>query len=220
MRVSQSRTASPRSSQTMGGAGRAFGAQGMARSLRRDASRGFRTEPRRKLIRMLALTTFCVAMLTGCGSTSEPKPVPESTDAKDTASAAEETYTSYIRATNELDLTDPDSAEPAYQWLAGAALATEREAVTTAHAQSLSRDGESLVTLFELREADGSDPILADACVDVSDVTVVNSAGESVVAPDRAKFQSVRVTLEPTKSTQTGLAITDLDGRNDGPTCE
>ncbi|WP_158685269.1 hypothetical protein [Microbacterium halophytorum] len=127
---------------------------------------------------------------------------------------------SYIEATNAVNFGDPSTAEPVFDWLTGQALADEREAFSNAHAERASRSGESTVTLFELAQSgDASEAIEAYVCLDVSGVEILNESGDSVVAPDRPNVQSVAVTLVESSRTPTGLTVSNMTGRDQGPSC-
>lgn len=163
-----------------------------------------------------------LALVVAC--TPETKPAPEPTGfatEEEALEAARETFESYVEATNAVDFSDPESAEPVYAWLTGDALASERESVTTSHAEERERSGMAVVTLTEPAEMDLDVPtVTLNSCVDVSDVEIHDASGESVVSEDRLPVQPVVVVLVSSDTTPTQLAIQTLDGREGDPKCD
>lgn len=98
--------------------------------------------------------------------------------------AAAETYRGYIGALNRVNFADPQSFEGVFVWLTGPALSTERESVSVYHAESLTRTGDTTIVRIEPESFDGSEVVI-DVCIDVSEVEVVDSNGESIVPADR-----------------------------------
>ena len=140
-----------------------------------------------------------------------PEPTPSTTvsgfaSEEEAFRAAEATYRAYIDALNDVDLADPATFEPVYAWLIGDALAGSKESFSRMHAEKLSVSGDSSVPRVEPRVA-GREEVVVDACLDVSDVKLVNASGQSVVSQTREDQQPRRVTFSP-GGTPTGLTIT------------
>lgn len=175
---------------------------------------------------MTALTggaLLALALLLG-GCTPEPAPqptpTPPFTSEEEAFAAAEATYRAYVDALNQVDLSDPATFEPVFAWTTGKANAGARETFSEMHAEQWQVDGPTVVAKV-VPTADGwaENFVQLDVCLDVSSVTLVDRDGNSVVAPDRSDVQAMRVTTEPAK-TPTGMAISDIDGREDGPSCD
>jgi hypothetical protein len=92
-----------------------------------------------------------------------------------------------------------------YAWLIGDALAGSKESFSRMHAEKLSVSGDSSVPRVEPRVA-GREEVVVDACLDVSDVKLVNASGQSVVSQSRKDRQPMRVSFSAARSA-TGLAI-------------
>jgi hypothetical protein len=172
-----------------------------------------------------ALTAVVLALaagaVTGCGSPT-PSPTPSATPAfateEEAFAAAEATYRAYVEALNAVDLSDPATFEPVYAWTTGDANAGARESFSQMHADGWTVGGQSTVALFQLH--DYAEDIVADVCLDVSLVTVVDASTTSMVDPERSNVQAMRVRFHDTSASTTGLVIANIDGRSDGPTCE
>ncbi|MFE5410267.1 hypothetical protein [Microbacterium sp. NPDC056569] len=168
-----------------------------------------------------ALGALLALGLTGCTTPGPPEPTPTSAFSSEAEAfaAAEETYRAYVDALNQVDLSDPETFEAVYELTTGDANAGARKTFTQMHADGWIVEGPTTVSALEPNVLQPeSDEVVLDVCLNVSQVTLVDSQGVSVVADDRRDIQSMRVTFEPS-STTTGLAIALIDGRNDGLTC-
>jgi hypothetical protein len=87
------------------------------------------------------------------------------------------------------------------------------------HADGWSVTGHSIPTLVRLASAT-REKIDLDVCIDVSEVELVDAAGASKVGADRPDVQRMLVTVVPSPSSGTQLAISEFNGREDGPTCD
>ncbi len=156
------------------------------------------------------------------GGAPEPEPEPTGFASEEEAlEAARATYEGYIEATNNVDTSDLETAEEVFGWLTGEALTDARATYSEAHADATSRQGDSVVTLVQLHEVDlTKSKVSADACLDVSQVDVLDSEGESMVTADRDPIQAIRVDLVHSDDTTTNLAISYTTGRDEGPECE
>lgn len=156
---------------------------------------------------VLALLAVLIGATVGCGSKRPPSPTPTPLFAseEEAFAAAEETYSAYADATNATDLMDPATFEPVFAWLVESANESARKTYSGLHAEGLTRSGVTTFDSFTPRDFDG-ERIRADLCIDVSQVTVVDSSGASVVPIDRPVRQPVEVIFVEAK-TSTNLAI-------------
>ena len=158
--------------------------------------------------------------ISGCSPQPEPEDPPQFASEEEAFAAAEETYRAYVDALNHVDLSDPETFEDVYAWTTAEANAGARESFSQMHADGWIVDGETRIQLAEPR--DWSDPrqsVELDICLDVSDVTLVDSAGQSVVAADRRDVQSMHASLVTAQSSSTGLLISLIEGREGAPEC-
>ncbi|MEV5071819.1 hypothetical protein MRBLMI12_003467 [Microbacterium sp. LMI12-1-1.1] len=169
-----------------------------------------------------ALGAILVLALAGCSTpeSPEPTPTPAFSSEAEVFAAAEATYRAYVDALNQVDLSDPETFEAVYELTTGEANSGARETFSQMHADRWVVDGPTVVDLLEPSQTQPtSGYVEIDVCLDVSQVTLVDSDGESVVASDRRDVQSMRVALEPSPTNPTGFAISRIDGREDGPAC-
>lgn len=149
----------------------------------------------------------------------QPTPTPTFTSEAEAFAVAEATYRAYVDALNQVDLADPETFEAVYAWTTGDLNAGERQLFSRMHADGESVAGMSSIELFLPTKFDASKGlVVADVCLDVSEVEVTNNSGVSVVSPDRVDTQYMRVSFVPS-SGGTGLALESVNGRNDGPAC-
>ncbi|WP_144237975.1 hypothetical protein [Microbacterium sp. C448] len=160
------------------------------------------------------------ALLAGCAAdpVAEPTPSPSFTSEAEAFAAAEATYRAYVDALNHVDLADPETFEAVYAWTTGDANAADRKLFAQMHADGEVVSGKSEVKTFAPTTVSDDSSVGADVCLDVSAVDVHNVDGVSIVSPDRVDVQSMRLQLVPSLS-ETGLAITSIVGRADGPPC-
>nr|BFF11171.1 hypothetical protein GCM10025699_24740 [Microbacterium flavescens] len=172
---------------------------------------------------MILVAVALAGILAGCAPASEPAPTPTSafTDEAEAFAAAEETYRAYVDALNAVDLSDPETFEDVYAWTTGDANAGARESFSEMHADQLTVDGTTKVNAIAPSPTQEGNPehIELDVCLDVSDVTLVNREGTSVVAEDRRDIQTMRVTVQLASEGSPTSLISEIDGRDDGLTC-
>jgi ABC-type transport system substrate-binding protein len=171
---------------------------------------------------LLAVAGIALALvLAGCRPEPAVEPTPTFSSETEAFAAAEATYREYVKALNAVDLSDPETFDPAYTWTAGEANAGLRELFSQMHADGWVVAGESVVVLvapLDITDLEG-DVALA-ACLDVSGVTVVDDAGQSVVEADRRDVQSLTVTMVLSKSSPTKLLVSSISGREGEPSCD
>lgn len=172
-----------------------------------------------RLPRVLVVA-LCAALLTGCAADpiADATPTPSFTSEADAFAAAEATYRAYVEALNQVDLADPETFEAVYAWTTGEANAGARELFSRMHADGEVVSGDSRVSKVVPAPAPFSESVTVDVCVDVSAVDVRDAEGVSVVASDRVDVQRMRLTFVP-RPTESGLAISSITGRADGPEC-
>jgi len=165
-----------------------------------------------------------VLALTGCAAppTPQPTPTPVFASEDEAFAAAEATYRAYVDALNQVDLSDPETFEAVYEWTTGEANAEARKAFSAWHADGWVVSGASKATTVEPRLMGGRKVKTVElaVCVDVSQVTLVDSNGVSMVSESRPDVQSVLVTLTPTATNETGMSIVGFAGRDGEPTCQ
>lgn len=146
-------------------------------------------------------------MLAACTPAPEPTPTPTALFSSDEEAyaAAEATYAAYAEASNAVKLDDPSTFESVYAWLDDAALAAAKKSYTAMHADDLTLSGSTTFNSFEGSDF-SSGVVLANLCLDVSDIDLKNADDQSVISPDRADRQRIEVEFRDA-STSTGLEI-------------
>jgi hypothetical protein len=164
-----------------------------------------------------------IVILVASGCQPEPAPAPSPSTAAfateaEAFAAAEETYRAYVDALNQVDLSDPETFEAVYAWTTGEANAGARKSFSEMSAEGWTVGGESTVGAVTPIDASLERPLTAAiaACLDVSDVTLVDPSGKSRVDADRPDVQEVRVDTVASEKSPTGLLISNLDGSDEG----
>jgi len=161
----------------------------------------------RRLLTPLLLAAAVVAAGASCTPEPEPTPTPTGFASADEAfAAAEQTYRAYVDALNAVDLADPATFQPVYDWLTGDALSSSKESLTQMHADGWTVVGETTFSRATLAEH-SPDTVVLDLCLDVTDIDVVDASGVSVVPADRTDVQALRVSFSSTAITTTGLRV-------------
>ncbi|MFC4137471.1 MULTISPECIES: hypothetical protein [unclassified Microbacterium] len=152
-----------------------------------------------RILPVLATGVLALGLLAGCAPTPEPKPTKTAAFASDEEAfaAAEETYQDYIGALNNVKFEDPTTFTHAFELSRGELNASDREYLSSMHAESYSRTGSTVVGSFEGDSYAASEgTIHATTCIDVSDVDIVDEDGASVVSPDRPNAYRMAVVFE------------------------
>lgn len=156
----------------------------------------------------------------GCtpGATATPTPTATGFASDEEAfAAAEETYRAYIDATNNIVLSDETTFEPLFATLTGPALDGAREEFGLMSDKGFIVDGESKIASIEVLDGSSMTASTLDVCLDVSQVTLTNSSGESVVSETRPDVQTLRVDLTPHGNAE--WRIRAINGRTEGAPC-
>lgn len=171
---------------------------------------------------MTLAVVLAAGALGGCAAEPEPaQPTPLFTSEADAFAAAEETYRAYVDALNRVDLSDPATFEDVYAWTAGDANAGARESFSQMHADGWTVSGPTVIALVQPQStSSGWREVTLDVCLDVSDVDLVDSAGNSVVSADRRDVQAMLVTMTAAASSPTRFLIGKIDGREGSPECD
>lgn len=151
-------------------------------------------------------------------------PTPSFSNEAEAFAAAEATYREYVKALNAVDLSDPETFEGVYAWTTGEANSGERKTLSQMYADGWVVDGPTEIALIEGLDRSVSDlsfnSIDIAVCLDVSSVRLMDSEGVSVVSDSRPPVQAMTVTLTAVSTSPTGLLISQIDGREGGPSCE
>lgn len=176
----------------------------------------------RARIAAVALGAAVMLSLAGC-TTPQPTPTPTPAFANDEEAfaAAEATYRAYVDALNQVDLSDPETFEAVYDLTTGEANAGARKTFSQMHADGWVVSGSTGIQLVEPSavQPDTAVTVSLDVCLDVSEVTLVDQQGDSMVAPDRRDVQSMKVTFEPSSTNANGAVIAEINGRDGEPHC-
>ncbi|WP_261167256.1 hypothetical protein [Microbacterium sp. Marseille-Q6965] len=169
-----------------------------------------------------ALAVGITLALSACAAEPEPEPTPTGfTTEAEAFKAAEQTYRAYVEALNGADLQNPSTLEPVYNWLANGALEATREEFTTMSASGWTKTGTTVASFVEPVPGSFRGSALSlNACLDVSDVEVLNTDGTSVVSADRSDVQALLVDFTWSTETRTHLQISGVTGREGEPSCD
>lgn len=147
------------------------------------------THPRRPVPRSALLVAFCLtaALLSACLPVTDGRPTPTPTPTRtalyasdeEALAAAEKVYREYLDATSSgpdlnrlADVTTPE-------WFA-----YEKESAERRAADGLRAEGSSALVSFSLQMRSETE-MVAYACIDVSQVRIVNSSGADVTPAER-----------------------------------
>ncbi|MFF5627217.1 hypothetical protein ACFY5A_17770 [Microbacterium sp. NPDC012755] len=148
----------------------------------------------------LALIAGAVA---GCAPTPTPTPTPTAAFAseEEAFAKAEEVYRAFNARLNEVDLSDTRTFEPLFELSSGSFEAADREAYSTMHADGFIMSGETRVLSFDgVRSKPPFTTVVANVCLDVSSVSIVDSSGVSQVSSDRPSTYALEITFVSEKN--------------------
>jgi hypothetical protein len=160
-------------------------------------------------VSVVAVVVGVGLLASGCGG--EPAPA-ESTplfaSEEEAFAAAEQTYREYVDAGNAIDLADPSSFEPVLALTTGEANSNERKSLTQMAAEGWTVSGDSKLIWFRGRTWDASaQHVAARACIDVTEVEVLDADGASQIRPDRRNRYAVDLGFDAVASAPVGLKI-------------
>ncbi len=150
--------------------------------------------------------------------TPEPAPTPTPTgfaSEEEAFAAAEATLRAYVEATNSIKIEDPVTFEPLLALTTGDQKSFDKKRLAQYHADDYSVSGTTLVTAVQRGEwlpADGTTTLLA--CLDVSDVDVMDASGASIVDDDRPAQQSLTFSFDDLAGRLLVSSIAGSDGTN------
>lgn len=153
------------------------------------------------------------ALVSGCAAepTPEVTPTPTFTSDSDAFAAAEATYRAYVDALNQVDLADPETFEAVYAWTTGEANAAAREYLSQLHAEGVTLHGESRVSTVSMLPSSRVEVILA-TCLNVQDIDLRDTDGNSVVDGGRPPEQSFEVSMVRSPAAPHGFLIEAFSG--------
>lgn len=155
-----------------------------------------------------------VLLSLGLSACTPPAPTPTPTptgfaDEEQAFAAAEATYRAYVDASNEIDLSEPETFEGMFQWTTGELKASDRRALSEYHAEGLTVSGETTTESFTPAnyDPDGIPIVRGTACSNVSSVNLVDASGVSQVGADRPDIYQLELEFVYSASAAYGLLI-------------
>lgn len=144
----------------------------------------------------LAAAGLLIGMLSGCTPTTTPAPKPTKTAAfatdEEAFKAAEETYRAFIDESNREEGDEE-------KYLGGLAVDDHLDAEQQLKHAGLRGVGEAIVTTFEVDNSTLSSDrssLTATACLDITDVRVINIDNQDVTPDNRSDVVATRVEME------------------------
>lgn len=151
---------------------------------------------------MLALLALAGAGLSACAPTPEPTPTPTAAFAseEEAFAAAEETYRAYNDAYNQINFADPATFAPLDEFTSDTYRADEHKGLSELHAKGATRNGDALIVWFHGVEYSEPSTVRARVCKDLSQVSIHDADGNSLVSADRPDYSAVDITFAITES--------------------
>ncbi|MGF3055071.1 hypothetical protein [Microbacterium sp. YY-01] len=135
------------------------------------------------------LTTLTLSLLfAGCTTAPEPTPTPtpEPTFTEEEAFAlAEETFRAFHREQQKINFRDPKQFERLRPFTTHTRFLAEKKSLTNAFARGETLVGTPEIVWFRLHEMISSTELTARVCEDITDVDVIDEAGNSIVTAER-----------------------------------
>ncbi|MGN7947609.1 hypothetical protein ACTJKH_02570 [Microbacterium sp. 22215] len=129
------------------------------------------------------------SVFVGCAPATTDAPARSARPVEERESGtAEEVYRSYIDASNAIDFADPATFTPAAEFTSEGLYASLSESWRFRHDQKQVVDGNVVVKYFEVVTPSSDPSVEAIACLDVSDLTMVDRYGESEFPEDSPDF--------------------------------
>ncbi len=148
---------------------------------------------------MLGALALSGAALVGCTPEAEPTPTPTAAFAseEEAFAAAEEVYRALTAAVNDVDPSKTETFEAVYELSSGTFEEADRENYSTMHAEGHKISGDATVLSFTGTSSTAPfTHVEALVCLDVSDVTVTDASGNSLVNPNRPDIYALTVGFE------------------------
>ncbi|MCS3443650.1 hypothetical protein [Microbacterium phyllosphaerae] len=125
----------------------------------------------------------------GCAPATTDAPARSARPGEERESAtAEQVYRSYIDASNAIDFADPATFTPAAEFTSEALYASLSQSWQARHDQEHVIDGDMVVQYFQVVAVHPDLNVEAIACLDLSDLTMVDRYGESEFPEDSPDF--------------------------------
>lgn len=175
----------------------------------------------------LALSLFA---LTACTS-PQPTPIPSSTtevvfaSEEEALAAVTATYKSYLEVSNTILVEGALHVSRIDEIVGGKLLASEHDSL-----MKLASDGRTLTgapvlvntRLIEWYSTPDAAGVLAiaEACIDMTPVDVLDATGTSVVGSDRPATRTWSIQVGPRSDTQPELVLLDRTAASEGASCE
>ncbi len=167
----------------------------------------------------LLVALACAALvMSGCDGSPAPTPStsgPLFANEEEAFAAAEATYRAYVDALNEVDLSDPETFEPVFALTTGDVNGNERRSLSQMHADGWRVSGATSIKWFRGESYQRDDGVAAVACIDVSGVELVDSAGASQVSNDRRPVYALELAILPSSDAEFSLAIASSNAIED-----
>lgn len=152
-----------------------------------------------RLLQSVIALVATTGLLVGCSH--DPTPTPTSTSLfateGDAFAAAEQVYRDYVDASNAIDLGNPGTFEAVEEFTTGRYQSEERKNLSAMHANGYVSGGNITVEWFSGVAMSANDNVTALACNDVSETTLFDRNGVSIVSPGRPDRYAVELTFLP-----------------------
>lgn len=143
---------------------------------------------RSRLATVLGICIVTGAFVSCAAATTSPSARSARPAEQRVAATAEQVYRSYIDAWNAIDYADPATFVPAAEFTSAELYASFSESWESRHEQKQVVSGDMVVEYFQVVTASSEPIVKALACLDTSDITVVNSHGESELPEDAPDY--------------------------------
>lgn len=145
---------------------------------------------------MLTALALAATTLSAYSPSTDPTPEPTAAFAseEEAFAAAEEVYRAYNDAYNQVDFSDTSTFESLTAFTTGTYQSSERKGLSQLHATEAVRSGQTSIEWVHGIDMKQS-TVTIRVCKDLSEVRILNAAGESLVSADRPDHSAVELTL-------------------------
>lgn len=171
-----------------------------------------------KSLAVVGVLALAAALIVGCSPAAKPTPTPTAAFAseEEAFAAAEETYRAYNEALNAVDPSNPETFEAVYALETGSFERADRENLSKMHSEGYVITGDTRVLSFNGNHAQPPFAVVvATICLDVSEVSIVDASGASVVNPSRPGVYAIELTFKNVKD----QLLVDSSNRIEDSTC-